>query len=484
MGLTDFRPYRGSCLGLFSFCESSLSDPPSQEEQINNVRAVLGNTMARNIFLLVTLLAAVGAVFADEERSTTATERGDAVEAVAREEPVEDVGTAEDEIELTAEELAEENERLFLGNCRGLSARCLKGNQCCSGRCLGRRCVPDCLPLNRPCQVNAECCSTACVDNVCVSDLDRVCPTACQNEIDQIENTLRLTCNDIAAPWVGCGIGTLCTIGNSNCATGECRISAVDGVARCTLPCSGEGTACFQNSDCCAGECDSPAFPNAGTCIPTPVTPPFICLPRGNECTDNSECCSTYCVPSTTSELSFCEDTPELFCRADGAACDGPGTDPNFGTGAQCCSGSRTCNTVQPLETCFCTAKLCSDVGEGCSDPWDCCSTNCDEATNLCVDEFTGCPEACQTQITENTDTFALPCSDPASPWGLCQIGESCILSTDCTTGNCINFGGVSQCKLPCVLIGQDCFQSSDCCLGQCIGQVCIAIWYHKTDGD
>lgn len=236
--------------------------------------------------------------------------------------------------------------------CRTLDAPCATGNECCSGRCEGGRCLPigACKAPAAACATRAECCSGRC---------------------EPIAGTTNRACTNLCR-----ATGAACVTG-SDCCSFSCRNNACVAEA-----CRQEGDDCTSVQECCSGACsggkcrlDSTALCRAtgedctsgggGPCCYGCTDGrcdlgPGPCRPRGAPCVTTADCCAGTCVEGAD-KARFCTSA----CVAEGASCT---------QSADCCSGACTSSSTGK---CAASASTCSLVGEACNTGPTCCTGSC-----------------------------------------------------------------------------------------------------------
>ncbi len=115
-----------------------------------------------------------------------------------------------------------------------------------------------------------------------------------------------------------------------------------------------------------------------------------------------------------------------------------------------------------------CGGTICPtcDLGDGCLGPDDCATGNCDVGlTDVCIDPAT---ESCGDGV-QNQDETDIDCGGVC---GGCDLGEDCLDSTDCASGNCaIDDGDV--CVSPATETCGDGIQNQDETDVDCGGATC-----------
>jgi hypothetical protein len=241
--------------------------------------------------------------------------------------------------------------------------------------------------------------------------------------------------------------------------------SATGGAGNCVSIDESCGTG--PSNSCCGG-----AWCANGTCVADSLFDAGWCVSPGGNCSSQQLCCSEYNnvtqCPTSGGAHSTCPYSSQSMCREHGSPCSDP---------MQCCSrecasngyGQRTCMALdgcQPLgETCadgnnccshICTnntcaaSSACMREGEICKGSWDCsCQANLE-----CTPTMSG--------VTRCTNSNSIPHSLP--------IGSSCVLSEQCSSGQCRQpkRGGAFACQDRCVDDGAPCGTNFDCCTGYC----------------
>jgi hypothetical protein len=158
--------------------------------------------------------------------------------------------------------------------------------------------------------------------------------------------------------------------------------------------CMGDTTACSGTAQCCSATVHKCLLGQCG---------PAACRQRGETCTEDFTCCAD----------------------------------------SYCATNSR------------CVAR--PDVGSGCSDTVPCRSgLRCNGTTGKC--------ESC------SSDAGIIACLVALPRCGLAVIGTACTQPSDCCSSNCV----AGYCAAVCFELGQVCSQDSECCSGQCRQNLCV----------
>ncbi|XP_052865098.1 uncharacterized protein LOC128271558 [Anopheles cruzii] len=283
--------------------------------------------------------------------------------------------------------------------------------------------------------------------------------------------------------------------------------------------CALNGEYCLTHVDCCSGSCLSfsykcvPVPPSASvgsTLVPIPLTPfdsgnrfgesgvdggasltQKTCALDGEYCLTHAECCSSSCLtfsykcvplnPPRTSTATVSSTTIDLQNRVN-------------------VEDQRTSSTTTNKLS---TQKKCSDIGEYCLTPNDCCSGSCLSFSYKCVTNH-NLKGPVNQQPTENiVNRFGASGSTSASTCA--AVGEYCLTSSDCCSKSCLSFaykcvnrydlmsavgeqgstistanrfGGSKEPvntnnASKCTTNGLYCFHNQECCSGACFKSIC-----------
>ena len=365
---------------------------------------------------------------------------------------------------------------------KGAVEGCDDGN-----RTSGDGCNSVCLlELGEACTASSACASGACdaVDAICVCDENADCSGV-------------QVCNTIAAPNIcvnpGCGNGVVepgegCddnNMTNGDGCTSGCLIelgrSCPGGSATCASGfCDSTDTrcACDENADCPGVEvCNVNAMPNA--CV-NPGCGNHVIEP-GEGCDDGNKVVGDGCTPACLLELGqtcsgASSDCVSGFCDSAGNVC-ACNEDSD-------CSGGKLCNTTASPNQCVplgCgngvleAGEACDDgnttAGDGCNlscllELGQTCAMNTSCASGLCDMNVCACDQDSDCVMGEVCRTSSAPnaCVPPSCGNGVIEANESC------DDGNTSAGDG---CDSSCAKeLGQSCMNSTECGSGNCDGTV------------
>jgi hypothetical protein len=339
------------------------------------------------------------------------------------------------------------------------------GDDCCpSDDCCGQTCIKAGTP-SFCCSVGHICSDgTPCADGVC-------CNSACDGKCQACGSDG--VCRFIAAgsdPGNECAsVANSCATGDSCNGAGACQFAASSWACAATTCsngqvtgslCNGSGTCVSSTSNCspylCAGNGCGATCAGDGDCVANGFcrTSDHTCQldqANGVSCSGNSQCVSAHCVDGVCCESScagtcqacsaakkgsgldgFCENVakdsdPDGNCPDDGAAscgsngsCDGNGACSKYGLGVSC--GSNTCTNGQQ------SGHSCDGFG------------TCADSSVVVCSPFTCSGSACATQCNSDANCVASAYCDSNKDCKPDQAnGNSCTLSSQCTSGNCVD---------------------------------------------
>jgi hypothetical protein len=238
--------------------------------------------------------------------------------------------------------------------CSLAAAACARGDDCCSGFCIGNVCMAPavCRPAQAACTVSGSCCSGRCDPGPSAL----VCRVSCS--ADGLPCASPQDCCSLACTNGTCG-GTMCSTRRQSCtspldccslvcdATNLCQRSTDDG-GLCRR--AGEDCEATEVNECCFG-CDT----TIGRC----KSDPTLCHGLGAGCTTDADCCKGVCRANAQQKL-VCQ----IPCLADGQACT---------MGAECCGFACT----GTLARCGTPGRSCGATGTSCQNDSQCCSQFC-----------------------------------------------------------------------------------------------------------
>ncbi|MGC4115393.1 MAG: hypothetical protein QM765_12475 [Myxococcales bacterium] len=353
------------------------------------------------------------------------------------------------------------------------------GDECCSGNCVGGRCV------------RASACSTA--GDICYEALD------CCNG----------TCNIAQAGGPGtCAAsltvpgGTGCTIGGELCddSTGCCSHMCLDlgsGVKTCVLGggCRERGEICQDTSECCGSAnsgvvCEkASAAELVGRCAN-----PQACQPIGNCCGKFGSNCRQACCDGQkevckldSQGLSRCfGGCPNDVCPAD--CPDGyDGNDPKccIAAGQECQFRDQCCDLTPclPDDTgkTVCKAQTCVAAGASCTPGTDTCCNglSCEPSGEIGYScRLPGAPVDAGVPVPRDDAGQPLPSDGGSATSGdagpTCKgNGATCSAGGECCSNTCV-LGEISGTCQSCKSDTQSCTAGSECCSGLCQAGTCV----------
>ena len=273
-------------------------------------------------------------------------------------------------------------------------AACVRGDDCCSGFCIGQACLTPgmCQASGATCTQSATCCSGRCEPPAMGTNL--VCRPLCS--ADGVACTKAQDC---------CSLGCF----NGVCGGGPCLV---------------RGIGCAKNADCCSNICDT----TTGLCRRV-GDDRDECQPAGENCAGDAgiTCCSG--CDTTTGRCAFAATT----CRGIGVTC---------ASDSDCCKGKCSANGQNQL---VCRVA-CAAEGVSCRANADCCTFNC--SSGQCgpasarpdggADDAGG--SVCRS--TGNSCTNNAQCCTSLCAAGFCDLpcqldGVRCRVGTDCCSGVC-----------------------------------------------
>lgn len=268
------------------------------------------------------------------------------------------------------------------------------GNLCKSGYsfCSAGACVPL-LQNGSTCTSSSQCLGGACTGGVCANSCpagQTLCGSTCVNLQNDPNNCG--FCNDVCKPnndTPACVSGA-CSVLSCSPGFANCNNNAIDGCEVNTTNdpnnCGGCGIACISGQSC-----------TNSACVGSPI---------GGPCSSNAACASNICdFVTSTCVGNLCVDQ-----RKDGAETD-----------IDC--GGGTCATCA--------------VGQSCLNNSDCTSNACDAFLLKCV--ASQCSDHKQDGSETDTD-----CGGPNS-CARCNVGQKCIVASDCASGHFCNPLNVCQ---------------------------------------
>jgi hypothetical protein len=267
-----------------------------------------------------------------------------------------------------------------------------------------------CVVGGAVCARGDDCCSGFCIGNVCTT------PTVCQ------------------------GPGTACTRSGS-CCSGRCDLVVTGSSVVCRPSCSADGLPCARPQDCCSLACTNGTCggamckPRDGTCT-TPLDCCSMICDTSNRCqraNDDVQCrpAGEECDDTEPNECCFGCNTTTGRCSTDPTACRGLGADCT--TGAQCCEGVCAMNAQGRLA---CQIPCLAD-GAACTMGAECCGFACTGSPRRC-----GLPPGRACAVTGSTCQSNDQCCSRYCSGGFCDLlcqlpGVRCLVPTDCCSGIC-----------------------------------------------
>lgn len=271
--------------------------------------------------------------------------------------------------------------------CHPKGGTCSSNEDCCDGRACsssGRCCEGE----NFLCDSNNDCCNgLECRGGVCRSNICRVAGEACP------QGTTCCTGNGTCTGGTCCHqLGQACVesprAGNPCCGN-EVECGGRDGATCCISDFSGVfggGTQCTSDDQCCSGHCND--------------TRNVCCRPQGAACTElgpfNFECCIYEGLTCSADRTGTC-----IPCRKPGESCSGSGS------GSTCCVGASCENGV-------CQLFACGDNADPCQDSSTCCPGHFCTAGGACLRSCQALGESCGALSSIFPCCNGLECTDDA----------------------------------------------------------------------
>ncbi len=296
------------------------------------------------------------------------------------------------------------------GDCTPNGFDCLKGNECCSGKCGGDfKCVPDgggggqCKLEGQACGVGiGNCCSPlVCTGGVCVDPPTcKANGSSCSAASECCSNYCKSdgTCGNPPCSGDGCACttGATCVSGCCPATTHVCSPADVCGCqplpfCNSVNPCC-PGFVCSCNTDSCYGSCSPQAVCEAPSPAPVLVSPA-----NGTKVSQGTPSVTlTWTPPSNWADCN--QSLQRVFVDGVQVSTDLPRTANSFVLNTSIMAegthtwqvvalGKRAIGTEYPVASAQWNFIICVGDGGTCSTSGECCNTSataCNYYTNLC----------------------------------------------------------------------------------------------------